>query len=96
MEIDMLELRDFICKKTGLSEDIVDSILEMEMEFLESKGLVGERPENENFEIPFVDTDDLQAFIVGKLKLSKENVSTVLDLEDEFLASKGVIETKNV
>lgn len=89
MVIDMKEVYAFICQETGLSEELVDSILECELEFLEMKGLVREGPEDTIQDHVFIDTDELEVFIARKLSISEEIVSTVLGTEDEFLRAKG-------
>jgi hypothetical protein len=92
MVINMEEVCEFICQKTGLSEELVDSILECELEFLELKEVVGEGPKDTVQDHVFIDTDELEAFITRKLSISEEIVSSVLGTEDEFLRAKGIIE----
>ncbi|WP_042198104.1 hypothetical protein [Paenibacillus camerounensis] len=92
MDIDMEDMTAYIVQKTGQTEGIIDSILECEMEFLESKGLVGSGPDDPSLtkEPVFVDTDELEDFIVKKQGfLSRDVVAAVLEAVDEFMIATG-------
>lgn len=95
LTVDGAELSTFIAQQTGHSGELIDSILDSELEFLDLKGLLTDSPEeNDSEESIFIDTDELKAFIIEKLGLSVEVVTEVLEAEDEFLISKGIMEEK--
>lgn len=93
--IDMEEMTAFIAQQTGHTEGIVYSILECELEFLKSKGLAGDGPDDPSLatEPVFVDTDELENFIVKRLVfLSGDVIVTVLQAEDDFMRANGIID----
>ncbi|WDH98703.1 hypothetical protein PUW24_07230 [Paenibacillus urinalis] len=95
MKLDMQELINFIMQETGHSEELVEVILDCELDFLRSKGLVMDGPpenESEHPEPIIIDTDEMEAYIAEKLKVSKDIVGGVLGGEDAFMEAKGLVE----
>jgi tRNA-binding EMAP/Myf-like protein len=88
------ELIEYINQETKIEIEAVSEILDKEMEFLESKGLVLEnKPDDaEEREVVFIDEDELISYISGRTNLSKKVVKFVLDTEDEYLDSLGLRE----
>lgn len=93
--IDNEELCAYIVEKTGFKEEQVAKILECEMEYLESLGLLEDKePEEPEDHDVFVDTDELERYISERLNETKETIAAVLDAENSFLLERGVLGVK--
>jgi len=93
--IDDEELCSYIVEKTGFSKELVVKILECEMEYLDSLGLLDdkEHEEHEDHDV-FVDTDELERYISERLNETIETIAAVLDAENSFLFERGVLGVK--
>lgn len=95
--IDEDELCEYIAAKLGINSDTVGLVLDGEMEFWESKGLVvEENPSERGGEVPTatavateIDNEELLAYIVSTKGLSEKLVTQVLTLELEYIESQG-------
>ena len=94
--IDEDELCEYIATKLGINADTVALVLDAEMEFLESKGMVVEVDPSRASEAPTpmndaveIDNEELLAYIISTTELSEKVVTQVLTLELEYIESQA-------
>jgi len=93
--IDEEELCEYIAKKLTIDSDTVSTVLDAELDFLDSKGLVLEDKPSEqgnlkDVPVAEIDSDELKAYVVSRTGLNPETVELILDTEMRYLEEQGV------
>ena len=99
--IDQDELANYISKKLSIGSETVSMVLDAEMAFLESKGLVLEgnaSGEDSLSDAPMgeIDADELAEFIASRTGVGEELVDEILDTEIEYLEKQGAAGTQDL